>query len=261
MSKRGKIDQVNRNLDFPEVNIIQYSLVRRQESWTNPNRNAPYWRFYRNLTSGAKIIFEKEEIELSPDKVILIPPNVTYASLAQRPFSQFYIHFIWNNAVASRSPIILPAADGINNINDIELFFEEDEKLFSIRIYAILLKYLANISAELHSKEKGLDSRIIKAVALMNENIRCRNTEIAQAVYMSCDNFQRIFKREMGVSARQYLIARRMEKAQAYLQDPTLTIDEIAFHTGFSDRYQFSKTFSTFFKIPPVTYRKRLTRS
>ena len=36
----------------------------------------------------------------------------------------------------------------------------------------------------------------------------------------------------------------------------SLPVEEIAYKTGFSNRFHFSKTFKKFFKQPPVFYRK-----
>ena len=258
MSKNGKINQVNYSVEFPEIHILQYSLISRQTIWNNPNRNAPFWRFYKTLTPGARIIFEGKEIKLCREKVVLLPPNLAYASFVDRPFSQFYIHFTWNIGSVIRNPIILNATDPVCSFRDVKKIFESNEILFPVKIYAILLKYLAEISENLTALEATIDPRVLKAVQLINQKNTCRNSEISHALYMSCDNLQRLFKREMGISMRQYLIARRMEKAQMLLENFSFSIEEIASQTGFSDRYQFTKTFSSFFKTSPGVYRKKL---
>ena len=258
LSKNGKINQSNRNLDFPGVMVIQYSLVLQTLSWTNPNRNAPYWRFYRTLTPGAKILFENREYILGVDHVILIPPNLAYASFSDQPFSQLYMHFTWDLDTVIRHPVVLPVKDDIRTVSDAENFFACDKSFFPVKMYALLLSYLAELAKQPLLEKRRIDPRILQAVHLMEKNFRSRNSEIAYAVHMSCDAFQRLFKREMGISSRKYLISRRMENAQSLLMNSSQTIHEIALDSGFSDRYQFTKAFTAFFKISPGSYRKRL---
>lgn len=257
MSKTGKIDKVNINLNFPPVNIIQYSFITTGNRllWTNPNRNAPFWRFYWNLTTGAKIIFNDHEIELLPEKIVLIPPNITYASIGTQTFSQLYMHFTWDIDIVVKSPLELSVVDEMKLLADVENWFEKDEPFFAVRMYAILLRYLVSIPAGLNTG-RASDPRIGEAVRIMNENVKISNKEIAHVLHMSCDNFQRLFKCRMGTSPHQYLLGRRMEKAQSLLLNPLLSVEEIAQMTGFSNRYQFSKTFNSYFKVSPATYRK-----
>jgi hypothetical protein len=52
-----------------------------------------------------------------------------------------------------------------------------------------------------------------------------------------------MFKRSTGQSVRQYVIARRLERAKSLLSSKTLPLAEIALVVGFQDQSQFTAAF------------------
>src|ERR671924_717403 len=65
--------------------------------------------------------------------------------------------------------------------------------------------------------------------------------QMAAAAHLSAYHFARQFKAATGMPPHQYVIARRVERAQQLLQpDSDLSLAEIAAHAGFSDQSQFS---------------------
>lgn len=257
MTKSGFINFGNLDLDLPDVRIIQYSYLTMRESWNNPNRNAPFWRFYWNATPGAELIFREKRIELRPESVVLIAPHVNYSSFSNCQFTQLYMHFEWKMGLAPSDIFVFSAAPMMKLLGDAEKWFGIGEEKFVVRMHSILFYYLTELLAGEQSwGTRPRDKRIERAVELMNSELHLNNREIAQMVNMSCDNFQRVFRECMGTTACRYRLSRRMELAQQLLQNPELKLDDIAFQTGFANRYQFSKAFKQFFKISPGNSRK-----
>ena len=259
MSKTGIINKLNRDLDQPSVRIIQYSYLTMNQSWDNPNRNAPFWRFYWNRTEGAEIRFRESRIELKPDQVILIAPHINYASKSSRQFTQLYMHFEWDLENPPTKPVVFAAAPMMKILAGLDNWFGKDEEKFVVRMHAVLLFYLAellSVNATDMSPKLRLDPRIEQAIELMDQTLTLNNHAVARKINMSCDNFQRVFRTQIGMTPCQYRLSRRMEYAQQLLQNSTLSLDEVALKVGFSNRYQFSKAFKQFFKISPGASRK-----
>lgn len=247
------------NLEFPAVKIIQYNFVHSfSTQWINPNRNAPFWRFYWNRTPGAVIVVNGRRIKLVPDVLVLIPPNTGYASDVEQPFDQFYLHFEWDWHCPRMESILLPVNQRMKPwLFLLEQWVRDGGAALSLRLYSVLLEVLREIYWETDENQPRIDSRITKAVKWMNSMKKCSNNEIAAALCMSRDNFVRLFSREVGVTPQHYMLGLRMEKAQSMLLQFDKTIDEIAMLNGFADRYQFSKKFKQYFGIPPAAYRKK----
>jgi len=84
---------------------------------------------------------------------------------------------------------------------------------------------------------------------------------IAREAALSKFHFCRLFHREMGVSFRQHLQALRVSRARALLEDPTLSITDIAYAVGFNDLSTFDKVFRKLVGVPPRTYRRSILSS
>jgi AraC family transcriptional regulator len=81
--------------------------------------------------------------------------------------------------------------------------------------------------------------------------------QMAAAAHLSASHFARRFKEATSVSPHQYVLARRVERAQRLLrQDPDLSLAEIAACAGFSDQSQFSHHFKRVVGVTPRQFRR-----
>lgn len=78
---------------------------------------------------------------------------------------------------------------------------------------------------------------------------------IAQAFGYSESYFIRFFKRGMDVTPITYIMNRRLEYAKTLLQTTDLTIEAIAFETGFDDPNYFARVFRKQTGYTPSCYR------
>ena len=82
--------------------------------------------------------------------------------------------------------------------------------------------------------------------------------KLAGVAETGIDGFVRLFKQSTGFSPHQYVLRRRIERAQALLGDPALSLTEIGFRSGFADHSHFSRMFHRLTGVPPRTYRATL---
>jgi len=81
-------------------------------------------------------------------------------------------------------------------------------------------------------------------------------SQMAQYAKMSVRNFSRRFKQATSLTAQQYLVKIKLEKAQELLKQSNLSTSQIADKTGFDDPAYFSRVFKKHFDCSPGEYRK-----
>jgi AraC-like DNA-binding protein/ligand-binding sensor protein len=79
------------------------------------------------------------------------------------------------------------------------------------------------------------------------------------AAHLRChpDFLSRKFKQYMGMELSSYLRQVRIDRAKKLLENPKLSIDDVAEQTGFSDRVNFSKVFRRLAGQPPGHYKSK----
>jgi AraC family transcriptional regulator len=100
--------------------------------------------------------------------------------------------------------------------------------------------------------------RLRAVVEYIEEHLDARPTleQMAAAARLSPYHFARQFKKATGLPPYQYVIARRVERAQHLLQAGTgLSLAEVAARAGFSDQSQFSRHFKRLVGVTPGQFR------
>lgn len=104
---------------------------------------------------------------------------------------------------------------------------------------------------------KGNVSRVIELVDdYISRNIN-RNfslAEMAQDIGYNQDYLYRTIKKEIGISAVQYVSRIRFEKAKLLIRHTELTLTEISWNLGFEDLQYFSRFFRKYANISPSEY-------
>ena len=80
---------------------------------------------------------------------------------------------------------------------------------------------------------------------------------MAAVAHLSVFHFARQFKETVGTPPHQYVIARRVKRAEQLLRPETdLPLAQISALSGFSDQSQFSHHFKRIVGVPPGQFRR-----
>lgn len=124
----------------------------------------------------------------------------------------------------------------------------------------ILHRYCAQKTKQ-RDFEGGLDTYKLQIVINYINDYLSRDlhlAELANLVQISPYYFSRLFKQSIGVTAHQYVIQCRIEKAKQLLKTQDLSLTYISQQVGFHDQSHFSKTFCKIVGLTPKKYRDRL---
>lgn len=86
----------------------------------------------------------------------------------------------------------------------------------------------------------------------LNESIS--RSELAEIAGIHPDHFSRMFKKQTGVSPKEYITRLRMEKAKSLLAKSPASVMEVARRVGFEDPYHFSRRFKQVVGVAPSAY-------
>ena len=81
--------------------------------------------------------------------------------------------------------------------------------------------------------------------------------DLATMAHVSPSHFSAIFRQQIGVAPKAYLLRRRLDQAATLLMQTGLSIVEIAFSVGFNQLAHFNRSFKAHTKLTPGDYRKK----
>jgi len=79
---------------------------------------------------------------------------------------------------------------------------------------------------------------------------------IADRIGLERTYFSNLFKKEMGISPKKYLLKHRMEQAADLIKNRGYSVSVTALSVGYSDVYIFSKMFKQYYGVSPSKFKK-----
>jgi len=120
-----------------------------------------------------------------------------------------------------------------------------------------LLSILARIQQQEH--QQSMDAKIDRAQALIT--LRCQESlnlrKLASELGVSYSYLRSNFKRQIGISPKQFHLQVRLYKARDLLANTSKSVKEIADILGFESPFHLSKQFKKRVGESPVTWRKK----
>jgi AraC family transcriptional regulator len=121
------------------------------------------------------------------------------------------------------------------------------------------LRSRASVGDPVRESRGGLPGRKLRAVLeYIHQHLVTNLTlrDLAAVAHFSPYHFARLFKISTGLPPRQYIIARRVERAKQLLRgQDDLTLAQVAARAGFCDQGHFTRHFKRFVGVTPKRFR------
>ncbi|WP_250657864.1 helix-turn-helix domain-containing protein [Alkalimarinus coralli] len=104
---------------------------------------------------------------------------------------------------------------------------------------------------------KKLDLAYLDAFIENQLESRISIHQLAQLSHLSPSHFQRLFRESQDISPHQYVLQKRLNKAQQLLHDSSTSLCEIAQQCGFSSQAAMSNSFRKYLNITPGQFRRQ----
>jgi AraC-like DNA-binding protein len=275
------------------VHCCRYWML---SEWECENMSFPFWRLYHSRLGGAYVCFEGKKVQLSSDKIVIIPPYTPFSThlrtdqnrkeesikgyrikeeieidayAKKRMTDQMFVHFnlgFPHDRIQQGIYEFNTDAFTETFIRSIEVsLLQEPTRLdfqTNAKIISLLLFFLQGIPKKL-STYFVVDERIKKVIDYIEKKISIplTNKELAMVSNLATNSFARLFRENMNCSVQHYILQRRIDQAIVLMHHSNSQIGDIALECGFYDRHHFSRVFKKIKGIPPVSYRKKVARN
>jgi len=221
----------------------------------------------------------KETFVASEGTLLFVPEGVEHQAhaVSPRPLRVTFVHF---TARAFGVQCILSLlgfppkldegerlASGINELARLSAWKPPGWKLRGKAIVTDLLLWCLHEHPQLFQPDiVSKDAKALKwlcpvfqALASLDGKVRVR--DLAKAAMCSPTHLRRLFQKAVGMSPRQWLLERRLQKAAQLLQTTDKPVQQIADECGFESLSHFNRYFKAKFGLSPSQYRNMMAQT
>lgn len=254
------------------LGILHHGHATLGKEWLYENFSQNFIKMYL-ITQGKGIIrYPNKDIILEPGKLYLVPPfTAADYSITKQPLDQYFIHFYakFDNNINIFSLMDFYDFIPVENLELITYLFERINEIYSaptdflmVEADSILRYLLSLLRKETTENIENMIKRIKHFEPVLdylekNYSKKTSLNEMAAMVHLQPTYFSAAFKKVFGLSPVEFVISKKLEKAQDMLFFKNLSIKEIAFKVGFNDEFYFSRIFKKYLGISPAKYRIR----
>ena len=186
---------------------------------------------------------------------IIVSPNIVHTFSAQGSYGAMLfvdpdsIEGLWLRSTMTSNVTIVPESRVIPAADALRRFCERP--LESMDVGALVRFIVESLSAGVPPARRP-DPRITKALDLIagSDDLRMTLEQVAATVFLSPSRFQHLFKQQVGLAFRRYILWRKVTRAMLIIaRERTLTAAAQA--SDFADAAHLTRTFHQMFGLPP----------
>lgn len=269
-------------MDFSKDFIQDYAISHRQ------SEQKTKWCLHVHPNAYELLLFKKGNVDyyidnhffhLRPGLLLLIPPNLVHGFYVKddSPYERIPVHIAQNYAdslCAKQSNLIqclIQEAACFFQLSQKQMILYEtyvdsiiaylqgentEKELFVYYNLSLILFLVNSASKTLSSPTTDTFPEIIQHALSYIEQYYCEDISvslIAENLNISPSRLCHVFKDFMGISLWNYVITRRIQKAQLLLKEE-VSITAACYECGFRDYSHFIKSFSRIVGISPKKY-------
>ena len=267
--------------DFPAQKHIQINNCGIKQNYPShqaivrPNGRKDYSLLYVDH-GWIRASAGDEIVRIDEGKCILYMPGVrqeTYFSAEGNP-NVYYVYF--TGAAMDEVMSLFNVKDTlvctVENRTMFRLLFQQIAQIFrplkvmngrkpvsQPNINGLLLQLIDVVLQSKMIHEKPENNVIMPALTYMSEHYHenVNLEECAAMVNLSVGRFAHLFTKQIGLSPYKFILSLRIDEAKDLLANSSMSINDVARQTGFSDPCYFSRIFRKYTGSTPREYRNR----
>lgn len=279
----------NINIDSFHPLTIHVGLANQQRMRDCTNINSPFTRIYYVLNGEATITLNNQVLNLRRGHLYMLPAFTPHSYSCNGSFEFYYIHIYddvnhrsfmdkWNFPLEIEATLtdlqLIKRLRETNPSMELKMLNpssydnqptlnycirKNKERNVGLRLESrgILLLLLSRFFAEATPKDCQQNQQIMPILNWIETNLE-QSINIEQLAMRFCigkDALIRLFNKEIGQTPLQYIIAKKIEKAQLLLSMSNLSIKEISWKIGYEDYSYFTRIFKKHVGESPLEYK------
>ena len=231
--------------DLPDMPAFRYDAsdqVRFHQELYLRRRRISHYRFLWMESGRGEFCIAGMRFKVSSGWLGLLPPGWRENRyLAREPVSYLWVEFAGPGRLLPASAVEMQAGDPqrsalVGLLKTIDLLRQDRDGCLLAAAVRLMLPEPENPATT------RIDPRLSDALRMIQDAPEGNPTvtQLADAAGLSEPHFRRLFRAELGMSPKQYLIRTRMEFAQRLLQFEGLRVTEAAALLGYRSVYPFS---------------------
>jgi len=228
--------------------------------------------FFLPLQGEISVTYEGGTASAGPGRMLYVPPNLDHSFTSSSQGSGERVIWlvdtkIWKKHVEGE---FLPCAFAANSLAKELIFYLliHQQTQGAPYFIAALIESLGESLASAHLSRKRIfsehlagrvtDARVTRALELIDGGFASlKLSDIASKSGLSLRNFNRLFLQETGLTPKDFLILKRVEKAKTLLRETRMTVTDIALEVGYNSLSKFIATFKRIEGILPSDFRAK----
>lgn len=261
IQKHTSIMSLMNGIDM-RLGYVAYATV--DTKWRTAQLATPFNRLYL-IESGTGVLYtENEELILEPGKAYLLPVDLPCSYRCNEDLSLLYFHFnlvqpnqfdLMRN-VNHLSVVDFPL-DQFNHLRQVcqkSSYTDAFEAICFVNsiVLAMSRKYLFNWD-DIPAYSSCVANTITNIKQQLSAQLRIE--ELAQQCYVSRTYLARLFRKEVGMTIKQYINMQLINDAQWRLSHTDASVEKISSDLGFCNQFYFSECFKKHCRVSPLQYR------
>lgn len=99
---------------------------------------------------------------------------------------------------------------------------------------------------------------VIKEFIRLHLDEEIKVPQIAEEAHLNADYMTKLFKKETGLTIKEYMVKKRMEKAKDLLQTSDGSVSDIALEVGYSNLSYFIRQFRMYYGVTPKQFQLQI---
>lgn len=262
-----------KNLKLPEivaVGIFDATTYFAPKKITK-NRKTSMFEIEIPIEAGGYSVVDEDKTKIEPTLIICAKPGqIRHTEL---PFRCYFVHLMIDEGeifdiltgIPNHFQTIHPEKY-IKVFEEMYKYFESGVESDLLMLQSLVLKLIYMIDGDAEkilaegSKKGGKDFLTKKAIKFIDENFTGKICleDIAKHVSLSPIHFHHRFRNATGKTPHDYVLDKRIKKAENMLVTTNLSVSQIAYECGFSSQAYFTYSFKKHKGMSPRVYMKKV---